>query len=384
MGRYNGGFSLTESLLAAGLLGGMALVGAKLFENQSKGQKQVETSYEIVNIVQAQRLILNNVNNCSETFRGQNPASGTVTALKRQKTTPPPPFEDVYAVGDQLPANIKVLSYQLDKVNLPISTLETHLRVTYSRGLSAVSENSTKLIRLAYTLDAANNIDTCYAVNGAATTFWIQSGVDLDDIYYSGGEVGIGVGMNDPQHALDLAGNFRATTGADSVLLSGLTLQGSGPLTLGPSLTVTGDITSTTNINTTGALSAATATMSTSVSSPTMIATTVVQSPSFQYTSDKILKDKILPLDQALSRIEKLHGVEFVWKNSGEKDMGFIAQEVLKTEPTLVGTTEDGIKTVKYGNINALLVEAIKELQKEVKELRLQVKTLENKIKVSK
>jgi len=47
-----------------------------------------------------------------------------------------------------------------------------------------------------------------------------------------------------------------------------------------------------------------------------------------------------------------------------------IAQEVEKVLPEVVTTTEDGTKTVAYGNLVGLLIESIKELKAEVEELK--------------
>ena len=104
-----------------------------------------------------------------------------------------------------------------------------------------------------------------------------------------------------------------------------------------------------------------------------------VNSTGFYYSSDKRLKRNISPLNQALDRILKLEGREFIWRDSGRKDIGFIAQEVEKHEPSLVIQNEKGIKSVAYGNITALIIEAIKEIvydkdqmKKEIEELRKQ------------
>jgi hypothetical protein len=85
---------------------------------------------------------------------------------------------------------------------------------------------------------------------------------------------------------------------------------------------------------------------------------------SFVYTSDRRLKENVIPIASALEKINALKGIHFTWKKDGKPDYGFIAQEVEKAEPDLVVTSEDKDKTkaVKYGNITAILVEAIKEL----------------------
>lgn len=82
--------------------------------------------------------------------------------------------------------------------------------------------------------------------------------------------------------------------------------------------------------------------------------------------SDKTMKENITDIDSPLDKVINLKGVYFEWinKESGGKDrkIGFIAQEVEKIVPELVYTYENGIKTVHYKEVTALLVEAIKEL----------------------
>ena len=56
---------------------------------------------------------------------------------------------------------------------------------------------------------------------------------------------------------------------------------------------------------------------------------------------------------------------------TGQRQAGVIAQEIEKVLPEVVVQNEDnGYLTVAYGNIVALLIEAIKELSNEVKELK--------------
>lgn len=89
----------------------------------------------------------------------------------------------------------------------------------------------------------------------------------------------------------------------------------------------------------------------------------------FNSLSDIALKDDIKDINSPSSIIEKLSGVEFIWKDNGRKASGFIAQEVEKSIPHLVGNTRDGIKTVNYQGIIAYLVETVKELNARIKDL---------------
>ena len=49
---------------------------------------------------------------------------------------------------------------------------------------------------------------------------------------------------------------------------------------------------------------------------------------------------------------------------------GVVAQEVEKVLPEVVMTNDEDIKTVAYGNMVGLLIEAIKEQQNEIERLR--------------
>jgi hypothetical protein len=82
--------------------------------------------------------------------------------------------------------------------------------------------------------------------------------------------------------------------------------------------------------------------------------------------SDYTLKENISTITSALDKVMKLNGVYYDWinKESGgdTKKIGFIAQDVEKVVPELVYTHNNGLKTVHYKDVTALLVEAIKEL----------------------
>ena len=63
---------------------------------------------------------------------------------------------------------------------------------------------------------------------------------------------------------------------------------------------------------------------------------------------------------------------------SENRAVGFIAQEVEQVLPEVVQTekTVEGYKSVQYDKVVALLVEAIKEQQKQIESLKIQVNKL--------
>jgi len=89
--------------------------------------------------------------------------------------------------------------------------------------------------------------------------------------------------------------------------------------------------------------------------------------------SDVILKDDINTIDNALARVTGMRGVFFNRKdNSQTRQTGVIAQEVQPFLPEVVRETKDEnkIKSVAYGNMVGVLIEAIKELNAKIEELQ--------------
>lgn len=92
--------------------------------------------------------------------------------------------------------------------------------------------------------------------------------------------------------------------------------------------------------------------------------------------SDERLKENVKSIEDSLDKILAMNPVEFEWregyedvhKNSG-KDIGFIAQEIEKIQPELVGEHKD-FKTLDYEKFAPLIVGAIQDLTKELREIK--------------
>lgn len=97
-----------------------------------------------------------------------------------------------------------------------------------------------------------------------------------------------------------------------------------------------------------------------------------LSAPNFNSTSDARIKENVTHIDSALSKTLALRGVYYNRIGEVEKQLGVIAQEVENVVPEVVHTNEDDLKTVSYGNLVGLLIEAVKELKSEIDDLKKQ------------
>ncbi|MBK9734741.1 MAG: tail fiber domain-containing protein [Saprospiraceae bacterium] len=93
-------------------------------------------------------------------------------------------------------------------------------------------------------------------------------------------------------------------------------------------------------------------------------------------------------VDNVLPALDKINTYQYNWKDSlrsGKLQTGLIAQQVEMVLPQLVSTNDEGIKSVNYPAVNAVLVQALKELKAEQNDLDENIGKLEkrlNKLKV--
>lgn len=93
-------------------------------------------------------------------------------------------------------------------------------------------------------------------------------------------------------------------------------------------------------------------------------------------TSDERLKENIHTITDPIAKVCSLRGVSYDLIKDQKKQIGVIAQEVEKVIPEVVADIPDGYKGVHYGNLVGLLIEAIKEQQKQIDELKEKLEQL--------
>ena len=107
----------------------------------------------------------------------------------------------------------------------------------------------------------------------------------------------------------------------------------------------------------------------------------VVAQGTVDSASDIKLKTNIKTIDNALDKVLKLRGAEYDRIDKDNKhEIGVIAQEVEKIIPELVNTNKDqdgeDTKSVSYGNMVAVLIEAIKEQNEVINKMKKEIDDL--------
>lgn len=107
--------------------------------------------------------------------------------------------------------------------------------------------------------------------------------------------------------------------------------------------------------------------------------------------SDENAKKNVEPLENCLDKVLELKGVSFDWREdvlplkaeNETRQIGLIAQEVEKIVPEVVvnQTIENQtLKSIKYENLVALLIEGMKEQQEQINSLKQTVEELSTKL----
>jgi hypothetical protein len=200
-------------------------------------------------------------------------------------------------------------------------------------------------------------------ISGLGTAFFRKSVVAPDG--FVGNLIGIANTSTTVEVLSDTTNNNRFLTFIDSSSSGFRSIRTSSEITFNPS----GKLFTVNNIRANGtAESTSTSTGALVVSGGLGVAKNIVAGGTVTANSDIKLKENVITIENALDKVLSLRGVEYDRKDSGEHQIGVIAQEVEKIIPEVV--YGDEIKSVAYGNLVGLLIEAIKEQQKEIEGLK--------------
>ena len=94
--------------------------------------------------------------------------------------------------------------------------------------------------------------------------------------------------------------------------------------------------------------------------------------------SDLRKKTNITTIEDSLEKIQQMRGVYYNKKDEKTRNVGFIAQHLESVLPEVVDTssTDEGYKSVSYGNITAVLIEGMKSQQSTIASMLFSISTL--------
>ena len=198
----------------------------------------------------------------------------------------------------------------------------------------------------------ANGNDATFADTLAVTgVLTADAGVNIDNITIDGTEIDLSSG----DLTIDVAGNIILDAGGDNITLKDDGTQFGQFVNTGSNLIIKS-----------GTTTAATFSGANVTFAGTLASGAITSSGDVTAFSDMRLKSDIRTIDNALNRVCDLRGVFFTKDN--EAGTGVIAQEVENILPEVV---HSGVyKSVAYGNMVGVLIEAIKELRSQVKSLQ--------------
>lgn len=102
-------------------------------------------------------------------------------------------------------------------------------------------------------------------------------------------------------------------------------------------------------------------------------------------SSSSALKSDFQPFTGGLNIIKRLNPVSFKWKEGGASDVGLNAEDVAEVAPELVTRNNKGmIEEVREGSLNVVLINAIKEQQKQIETQAAQIREQQKQIEAVK
>ena len=205
--KNSSGFSLAEILVAAGLLGIVAVGVININKQMNQGMKTGELRFDKMQTQKEILQVLSDTDSCTQTFSGINAKTGSVSDIKDGSGNIK--FQINEKTGIQ---NLEIANFTLSDSHSSVSVVspgmgDTHLNIQYKGKNGTTGGNKSGKIKLKVETDASDNILTCYALSSGNGGLWMRSSTDYDSIYYNGN--GVGVNTSDPVAELDVNGSIK-------------------------------------------------------------------------------------------------------------------------------------------------------------------------------
>ena len=215
----------------------------------------------------------------------------------------------------------------------------------------------------AYTF--TNDVSSGLYLPAVSNLAWSTNGVERMRIL-SNGLVGINVVSANIGHRLHVGGDFRCTELYPTVIYNS-NGSASGPTYTFGEDTNTGMYRADTDIL---AFSTAGVERMRILANGNFTAAGTYTAADFVASSDQRTKTNIMTISNALDIVKDLRGVYFTRIGQTKQTVGVIAQEVEAVLPEVVHTDSEGLKSVSYGNMVGVLIEAVKTLSERLEKIQ--------------
>jgi hypothetical protein len=107
-----------------------------------------------------------------------------------------------------------------------------------------------------------------------------------------------------------------------------------------------------------------------------LVVSGVATATDFNSTSDINLKKDVKVIDNPIEKVLQINGVSFNWTDTGQSSAGVIAQDVERVLPEIIRHNPTGYKSLNYNGLIGLLIEGMKEQQKQINTLKQEIENL--------
>lgn len=377
----NKGFTLVEILVAAGLMGILAVVMMNIFKQQTFSQKKTEAGFELSTLQQSINTTLLNAQACTNTLTViPNIAVPNLTLTQIRDQANNVQFQTGVSYGNL----VEIETIRLVNVVYPTASVPTKRYGTLdiqfnfkktSKVLENTNINSRTNFKVNIETDLAGRVTNCYsALENAVDTAKVESCQAIGGTFdtatnkcvlppYTAGP-GSDTDATSTKFLEDYMANFivnvldpRYVNVGGDTMTGSLVMNNAGIAINNSAL----------NLNNSNIVQIGTGYMSTQ---------------QYLTISDRRLKKSIKDISSAkLQKLDQLKTHEFRWRNDNRLDYGFIAQEIEKIFPELVVTNPDtGYKAVQYVSLVPIMLQQVQLLKEENEALRAENKKMREDI----